>query len=662
MKKCILLFVLVFQLLIAFEHDISLDYFNSPVFVNIDDSAVFQVRVKNVGEQTIYQFVINLQVNEITIESVQINRPLVPTEERTYPFVWIVPNTTDLTALVNAEIVYSMDENSENNSSSSRLLHIFNSNIVEYYFTSYQHTTSWYPFNFSFRNNLAESIYYNSELNFSGNVHACTYLYSFQDYVYNENVKIFMGITSQTHLENGWINAGSLTEVFNDNYTFSQAAHFATFRFNAPFTYTNGNLVILTNRVYDSDLYSSDNSFYEFPNSTFINRTRALNSANQLNPNSPPNQGYLFNRMPSIIFHYEESDLGSLSGTVIDGDGDLLYGAKITMDGERETYSNSEGYFKMSRIEQGNHAFDFSKIGFESISQTIAIQSNESFQAQMIPIQTVSVYGNVVFADQPENALTNYPLHLNGYENYVTLTDEIGNFSFQGVFVNRDYTLKILFDGYEEIDQTIEVGIVELDVGTIYLQEILYPAENVMAVDDENQSVAAITWDYLPERSFESFSLYRLFEYDLDFPDFWELISDSILETEFTDESWQNVPNGNYFYAIIVNYSNEHESEPAFSNVLNKQSIHSEIDVIHERTDLRLYPNPFNPHLNISYDKKSSEPVHLSIYNSKGQNILTVADFSGEMTWNAEKEASGIYFVQIINSEKKLVRKAILMK
>jgi hypothetical protein len=662
MKKIGLFSLFLVQILFGFNYDISLENFSSPVFIHKFDSAVFQVRVKNQGTLPIDSFTIVLKEGENILESVVINRPLFPTEERAYPLVWILQDFPNHTVLVQSEILFINDEFTENNISSSRLLQIFESNILEFFFTSYQHTTSWYPFNFSFPNNLSESIYYNNEMAFSGPIYALTYLYSFQDYVFNEMVRLYMGITTQTHLANGWIPAGNLTQVYNDYYTFSPAVHFATFRFNAPFNYTSGNIVILSNRVFDSDVYTSINRFYEFQNSTYPNRTRAFNSNSQLNPNSPPTGGYLFNRMPSIIFHYQNDLLGSVSGTVSDENGNQLYGAKIVMDGQKEIFSTSQSIYRMGRIQYGEHSFQFSKIGYETYTQTIPIQSHQTFQTMLTSIPSVNVSGTVTFYDQPTVPLSNHPVKLSGYENYVTITDQNGFFSIPNVYVQRTYTLEIEVQGYHHYQQSVLVSNTDVNLGTILLEEVLYPAENVVAVSNHGQTLALVSWEYASNRSWQGFRLYRFHEYDIDAPVSWQIIADFIEDNTYTDLSWQSLPNGNYYYAVSVQYTNNLESEPTISNILNKQIVNAEIDILDKQFSIEIYPNPFNPNLHIHYTIENNEPVMITIFNSKGQIVYYSDGARSNLIWNASNEPSGIYFVQIEQSNKKVIKKAVLLK
>lgn len=77
---------------------------------------------------------------------------------------------------------------------------------------------------------------------------------------------------------------------------------------------------------------------------------------------------------------------------------------------------------------------------------------------------------------------------------------------------------------------------------------------------------------------------------------------------------------------------------------------------------LRVYPNPFNPMLNIKMDSEQTEIVE--IYNIKGQKVamLTKAANQKKLQWDASDMASGIYFISWQQDNKIITRKSLLLK
>ena len=79
------------------------------------------------------------------------------------------------------------------------------------------------------------------------------------------------------------------------------------------------------------------------------------------------------------------------------------------------------------------------------------------------------------------------------------------------------------------------------------------------------------------------------------------------------------------------------------------------------------FPNPFNPETTISYQLPVDHNVDLKVFNIKGQLVETlVNDYkpAGEhsIIWNAEKQASGIYFVRLETGNKEHIKKMILLR
>ena len=80
-----------------------------------------------------------------------------------------------------------------------------------------------------------------------------------------------------------------------------------------------------------------------------------------------------------------------------------------------------------------------------------------------------------------------------------------------------------------------------------------------------------------------------------------------------------------------------------------------------------IYPNPFNPQTTISYDLSQAGNVSVDVYNIKGQKVETLVNShqdAGEykLTWNADQQASGVYFLRFLTIGHSETRKVILMK
>jgi len=79
------------------------------------------------------------------------------------------------------------------------------------------------------------------------------------------------------------------------------------------------------------------------------------------------------------------------------------------------------------------------------------------------------------------------------------------------------------------------------------------------------------------------------------------------------------------------------------------------------------YPNPFNPVTVIPYELSVDSHVNLSIYNLRGQRLVTLTDQNQtrgkhQVRWDASCFPSGVYFIRLKTDRKEHVRKCILLQ
>ncbi len=79
------------------------------------------------------------------------------------------------------------------------------------------------------------------------------------------------------------------------------------------------------------------------------------------------------------------------------------------------------------------------------------------------------------------------------------------------------------------------------------------------------------------------------------------------------------------------------------------------------------YPNPFNGTTTLSYRLKQSTPVNLSIYNAKGEKLVTLINQfqpAGEyrVQWSATTFSSGCYFYRLSSASFSQSRKMLMIK
>jgi len=89
--------------------------------------------------------------------------------------------------------------------------------------------------------------------------------------------------------------------------------------------------------------------------------------------------------------------------------------------------------------------------------------------------------------------------------------------------------------------------------------------------------------------------------------------------------------------------------------------------VINQFNITRLYPNPFNPVLNIDFDINQAGWVKVNITDITGSMVKTVYEgYEGigkhHINWDSDKLPSGTYFVTLEFENSSLTKKVVLLK
>ena len=175
-------------------------------------------------------------------------------------------------------------------------------------------------------------------------------------------------------------------------------------------------------------------------------------------------------------------------------------------------------------------------------------------------------------------------------------------------------------------------------------------------------------------REFESFNIYRFPEYEHDFPQNWELLVEAITDTSYLDTTWGNLPLGAYQFAITSVYTNNVESDPAFSEVLIKNIVGSDNHNLSSSENILFdcYPNPFRKSTEIYFNIEKSFHTKLEIYNIKGEKVksFAVQNENGKqhsVVWDGKDDKgksvkSGIYFYKIDFKDFSKTKKMIFLK
>ncbi len=358
------------------------------------------------------------------------------------------------------------------------------------------------PFDFRTRSSLAQTLYFAQEIQLgAGEIHTISYEYSFTQEVSDKQIKVWIGETHATHINDGWFDTDDMMMVFEGSVSFQQGQHVLTLDLQHPYTYQGGNLVIQTYRVYETSSYHLNDKFYctEDPGSE---RTRRWSSDGNINPENPSQAGLVNSWMPNTTLSFSLSGMGSLEGTVTSNDQPVEGVQVVIPDSYFSTNTDENGNFAFPNLLPGIYDLEFSKFGYASHMEENVLVIEQQTTTLSIPLQLYEQYtvvGTVRGNDDVD--LEGALVRLQGYDNYevTTLTD--GSFIIEDVFEGT-YHFTIEFDGYEPWQQELIVND-DMDLQVLELIEIIHPPAAVsIDVENHGDSNAMLSWMVFNEQEF----------------------------------------------------------------------------------------------------------------------------------------------------------------
>jgi len=158
------------------------------------------------------------------------------------------------------------------------------------------------PVDMYWRNSLFETLIYPQEIGAFGTITALSFYNNFVTNLPNKPTKIWLGSTTQNDLSAGWIPSTQLTLVYDGNINYPSGINTITVPLQTPYPYTGGNLVMMVNRVMDTQYFNSMDNFYAQTIGT--NRALRVQSDGTLyDPASPPTGVIPTGQFPKTTLH-----------------------------------------------------------------------------------------------------------------------------------------------------------------------------------------------------------------------------------------------------------------------------------------------------------------------------------------------------------------------
>ena len=293
----------------------------------VGSSIPYRVLVTNNGTQTQSAYTIRLLSSgrRTELASLFVNTPLLPDETAEHIINWNPVSANQYSVYAFVEL--QNDGNPDNNSSAISAATVYPPQthlpISGNPLTETKDNTL--PLNFYWKNSLSECLYTADELQIpQGNISAVIYKSNFVEELLNKPVKVWIKNTTATDLNGGWTSFADYTLVFDGTLNFPIGVNLITIPFNAPFSYTGGNIALLVNRSMDSVYFNSSNHFYYTDTPQYPARSRYIHSDSvEYIPAAPSDSGTLGSRTPLTVFVVEGVALARPQLSIINEGGNL---------------------------------------------------------------------------------------------------------------------------------------------------------------------------------------------------------------------------------------------------------------------------------------------------------------------------------------------------
>lgn len=380
--------------------------------------------------------------------------------------------------------------------------------------------TGPYPFNFGYRSSVSQTIFTNNDLSaFEGQITALKLYNDFETNIPSQHVKIYMGRTTQSGLQTGWIPANSMELVYDAALDFPSGENTIEIELIQPFHfYDGGNLVLLFHRMIDAVDYTGANMFKISTWGT--SRSRITSSDYVIYNLSDMSGGTLSGNFPQITFTVIPGGAGHIAGVVKNEEGTPLDGVSVSLDTRRTTQTDQDGAFEFRTLLPGDYQLSFSRHAYLNHSVEVSVDEYEELELDitMTEMPRSVVSGSIIAGDSGEG-IEGARIYFFGYQDFDATSEADGSFALSpGVYSGYSYDYVVSAQGYNPVSGSIEVGDADYSMGSISMQEIAYAPVQVAAEISSNHSFVSIAWQ-APEPG--SFEINESFEGDLFPPVGW---------------------------------------------------------------------------------------------------------------------------------------------
>ncbi|OQY40245.1 MAG: hypothetical protein B6226_00245 [Candidatus Cloacimonetes bacterium 4572_65] len=368
----------------ALNYDLVASEIFGNAVVTAQTQETFQIKIINQGTNDINNYTVEVFINgSVSIGTINENYLTSGTEELV-DFHWTPVSTGSIE--LTAVIIYASDQNTSNNETPGFQVEILPAGFEIIDVGDGTQSLNIVPINYWFRNSLIEQMYFPEELQTTGSISEIAFYYDFIQNPSTSVVNIWIGETTLPNLNEGFIPSGQLDQIYSGSIDYSIGEGTAHIQFTSPYNYEGGNLVLLIERVMETDTYSSNNNFYYTnDDGSHPARSRARFSDDiDFDPSVSYTEGNPLSMFANTSFFFS-TEPGSISGTVTDGSNPLP-NAIISIDNTGiTTITDTDGNYIIQDVYSGTISLTASLDGFEdSYVSDITINANQNTAVDVI--------------------------------------------------------------------------------------------------------------------------------------------------------------------------------------------------------------------------------------------------------------------------------------
>lgn len=478
------------------SNDAALQILQGPALLTVGQEGNYEVNVKNNSAADINGGHLALKDAFTGAIFSETECPTLPASSLTsVSFPW-TPSAPGSYRLV-AEYSHDEDSNAANNVSSAVNVSVVSSDNRAVLVEGGKEWTGGQilPVNFNSVENITQTIYHANELGINkGEINSLCYLAVLQEAYLSDNFKIWIAETDKdVFADRQFLPESDFVKVFDGNVYFPAGTSNMVIPFETPYEYKGGNLVVMATRDADNFMYGIYYKLWK----TEDNDIRSMYCDGLADGSVFGNENasvYAVAAYPETLINMTYAPCGKIKGTISDANGQPVEGVKVTVKGSKlYALTDAEGKYELPKVAAGEVAVVLSASGYktaETSAKTLSVDGTVSIDATIEGYPQVAVRGKVT--NELNVGLPKAALTLDGYGNYTAVTDDNGNYVFDGVYAEtgEDFNLTVWHPYFRTDRRTITVD----GEKTLDLALAVNPGRPGVVVPAYEESSCTLSW------------------------------------------------------------------------------------------------------------------------------------------------------------------------